>query len=554
MNALPRLAIAAGLALCLAGPSCKRTTESGTSGPDRAKAVRKPRPPGMPQPLRLPDHPVAAVHLQSPDEVLRTAAAYTPQPDDDDPIALLRRLSTRGGDAFEAKVAPWIDPTRAWDGAVVEGQSIVHVPIARSHLDDAARLLSGLPAEGKFGAVALARPPGEHGPKLAYLDRDAATLTLADTLPGIATGRELARAYGKQPFFVTVDATQARAWGVELPVQRVTVRGQGLHAFELETEGVPRDIPDFDKLADGALPGILEAPQVAVGVSTRYAQHEQTVRTIISRATRTVEKQSFLVRGNLEDLLRRANAVLRSWNGRVMVGIGPSRHVLLAFGTDDPKKTDGALVHFMTGVMSNLGLAKSLGFGSSVPSVRFQKKKLEVNGVPIHVVALENARKQVPPELAALVDARGDLRVAIAFPPRAGTGMFVAGPDASNVLADWLQQIADATPANDSRGDLLAATLAVEPSALVPVLQDATGSQVLSLSAGREPTKIVLRRQGDRLRLLVVGPKLAASPPARQPPTAHRTPPNTARTTPTSARRTPPNASRTVPTSARPRK
>ena len=129
---------------------------------------------------------------------------------------------------------------------------------------------------------------------------------------------------------------------------------------------------------------------------------------------------------NAEDLLRRGGAFLRSWNGSVMAGVGPKQHLYIGLGTDDARKTAGAFHHLMSGVMSNLSLAKTFGVG--VPKLRYAKKKAEASGVTISVIALEGARKYVPAEYHSLLNGQGELRIAIAFVNRTGSMMMVAGP------------------------------------------------------------------------------------------------------------------------------
>lgn len=500
MRRLIRLVSVSILSLGLGvAAGCKTTTSGGSRS---ARAERKPTIPGLPKPLKLPAQPAAAVHVGSPIDALATLAAYTNR--ELEPQALLGWLVASAGSGIETALVAHVDTRRPWDAAIIDGQTIVYVPIARDQLDAVENLLADKPAVGKFGAVDLQRPAEQPGPRLAWLDREAAAVTLAETLEGLATGRELAGAYGKQPLLVTFDVSQLDRFVQDVPLGRVTVVGKGLHDFELTAEEVAVDRPELAWVADGALTGMLESPQIALGLSTRYAKHDELVRGIIAQASHQVSRQNFLVRGTLEDMLRRGSSVLRSWNGRVLAGVGPSRHLLLAFGTDDTDKAQNATLHLVRGIIDNLNLAKT--FGVSVPNVRFAKNKTSAAGTQVHVVALTRARNFLPAEAAPLIDQRGDLRIAMSFPKRAGGAMLVVGPDASNALARWLGQIDKATPEADSVGDLLAATLAVSPEALAPVLRDQTGRAALQLGAEVESTRVVVRRSGQTWTMAVKGP------------------------------------------------
>jgi hypothetical protein len=499
MRRLTRLVSASILALGLVTAGCKTTTSSGAR-PGRTE--RQPRIPGLPKPLRLPAEPVAAIHVAEPSVTLATLEAYISR-ERSDARAVLERLGRSDAPGIEGELRAHVDLERPWDLALVEGQTIAHVPIAKDSLDAVEALLAGKPKVGSFGAVDLERPEGGPGARLAWLDRKAAALTLADTPEGLATGRELARAYGKEPLFFTIDGGHLRKLGLDVTVDRITAMGAGLHAMEVTADGVVIDRPELDMIADGALTGMLESPELAIALSTKYAQHDEVVKAIIARATREVNRQNFLIRGTLQDMLRRGASVLRSWNGRVLAGVGPSRHLLLAFGADDPDKAQTATLHLVRGVIDNLSLARS--FGVSVPTVRFARNESSAAGTSVHVVTLAQARRFVPAGAAPLIDDRGSLRIAMGFPKRAGGAMMVVGPDAPGVLERWLGETARATPAADSAGDLLAATIAVAPPALAPVFEDQSGRAVLQLSAETSPTRVVVRRSGQRWTMTVEG-------------------------------------------------
>lgn len=517
---MSRLLVPCALLLSLVPiAACKRSHTSSDTLPGATAAAsddasarpkRARRKPGLPRPLRLPADAPIVIHVEAPGDALAGLSAHAPEL----PAgrSLLQQLLQQvpGTGELEQQLAGAVDLSRPFDLASVEGQLVVHVPILSARVDAVAALLADKPPVGRFGAVDLQRGAAV-GPTLAWLDREAATLTLADDERGLATGRQLSRAYGKQPLRIQLQGAEARKYAPQLVLEQLELRGEGPHDFELEAKGVPEEVfAKLEALQPGALTGLLESPRIAVGASSKYAHFDRDVRRILADAKRTVDRQSFLVKGTLEDLLRRFGSVARSWNGRTMVAVGPSNHVLLGMGADDPKKMGGALFHLVNGLIDNLELARSLGI--SVPKIRFQRNKTAAAGSNISVVALENARKHLPREAAALVDGRGDLRIAVAFPSRTGAGMVVIGPDCHTVLGQWLEDTAEATPAKDSEGDFLAATVAVDPSAVEPLLAAADPAALLGLSAAREPTRITVERDGTTVKARVQGPALKHHP------------------------------------------
>lgn len=510
MRAPFQFLLVASMALAFALPGCKRTGPGGASGPGgKAVAEQPKRQAGMPRPYRLETEPDLAVHIQDPTAMVYVLAAHVPGMMD--ARGLVTNTLGRYG-ALETKLAQLVDLHRPWDAAWVSGQLVIQLPISKPSVRAVEQLLRDKRPVGRFGAVDLGRG-ALPGPKLAWLDRDTATLTLADDERGLATGREIAGAYGKQPLVFMIDAEQARKYSSDVPFTRLEVVGSGSDDVTVTAQGVPEDrLARLSTLGNGALTGLLEAEQIAAGASSRYVHYDRDVKSLLAKGKRAVDDVPFFVRGNAEDLLRRFGSVVRGWNGRTMVGTGPSRHVLLGLGTDDPKKTAGALYHLMNGVMSNLSLASS--FGVSVPRLRWKKDKASAGGSTISVIALENAKKHVPSEYHSLLDERGDLRLAVAFPQRTGAAMVVIGPQSDVVLTGWIDQTKDATPATSSAADYVAATLALDAPTIRKLLSENTApSMALALSAERPPTKVVVRRKADRVEIALRGPKLEGQAP-----------------------------------------
>jgi hypothetical protein len=514
------LVLAALTASLAAAPACKRNNSATDTAPGTATASdgaakdapkRARRPAGMPRPLRLPADAPIVIHVQAPGQALAGLQAYAPQLPEGRTLLqeLVSQLASAG--ELEQQLAGAIDLERPFDVASVDGQLIVHVPILPARVESVATLLADKPPMGRFGAVDLQRG-AVPGPKLAWLDRESSTLTLADDERGLATGRHLAKAYGEQPLRVQLQGAEARKYAPQLLLERLDVRGAGVHDFELEAKGVPPEtFAQLEWLQAGALTGLLESPRIAVGASSKYTHHERDVKRLLSDLNRQVDRQNFLVKGTLEDLLRRFGSVARSWNGRTMVGVGPKNHVLLGMGAHSSQKMGGALFHLLNGVLDNLELARSIGL--DVPKIRFQRNKASAAGSNISVVALEDARSFLPPEARSLIDGRGDLRIAVAFPERSGAGLVVIGPDCSTVLGHWLEDIAEATPASESQDHFVSATLAVEPAAVEPVLANGGDlTALLGLSAAREPTRITVARSDDLVKVRVQGPAVEYRP------------------------------------------
>lgn len=512
-----RLLLLSALCSSLAlGASCKRSqgasdTSVGTqSGSDAAKPPtrRQRRKAGLPRPLRLPASAPIIVHLDHPQQVVGGLRAYAPQlPDTRD---LLRTLlgNTQAG-TFETELAAVVDLSRPWDAASVEGQLIVQLPILPARVQSVSALLSDKPPVGKFGAVDLQRGDVP-GPKLAWLNTETRTLTMADTERGIATGPRLAKAYGKQPVRIRLEGTEARKYAPQFALTQLQVEGAGPHDLSVIAESVPPEVfARLDKLEAGALTGLLETSVLAVGGSSKYSPYADNVRKILADTKRTVDRQNFLIKGNLEALRKRFAAVARSWNGRTMVGVGPKNHVLIGVGANDPKHLGGALFHFIDGVIDNLGTART--FGVDVPRIRFKRNAVRAAEQNIAILVLEGARKVVPSEARALIDDRGELRIAMAFPTNMGAGMIVVGPASESTLTQWLEDTAKATSAGDSAKDYISAAVAVDPAALAPLTKPgADPSFLLGLSPDRERTLITSVREGNNLNLRIKGPKVVA--------------------------------------------
>ena len=498
--------------LLVLGPvSCKRNGPSSSSDTTAApqdgargkrKRSRRPRGPKMPRPLSLPSDPDGVVHVAAPKTLLSDVLSYVPNAPS--PRQVLQRAVRQSGLQFEAKLVEHVGLGRPWNIAVVDGQTIYQIPLKPKSTATVVAMLRSLPPEGDFGAVKIKRGPDKKAPLLAYVDRANNTITLADDLRGIATGPELQRAYGKQGVRISVTREEASRFGAQLPFSKLTAKGASADDLEIIIEGAP-ELPTND-LQKGALTGLLNGSQIAFGASSKYRNHKKDVEAILGKVKRQVNDAPGVVRGNLEDLRKRLATVLRHWNGRTMVGVGPSNHVLVGFGAEDSARMGKSTLFLMRGIVDNLNTAKTLsktfGLNLSLPKIRFNPNVSTGAGVPVHVIVVDNARKYVPSEFHGLLNSDGRLKLAIAFPKRAGAGLLVAGADAKDVMAKWLEDTKNAPTGAKTRDHFVSVTSAVGPK-FMQALEQATPQSVLRASANRPPTKVVVRRDGETYRIRV---------------------------------------------------
>lgn len=449
----------------------------------------------MPDPLPLPAEPPAGVlHLREPLTLAHVAASYgggaVP------PAAeILPTLAAHLSGAFEKQVAPHLALDRPWNGAQIGGQTILHLPIRPEAMTRAAALLAPMAKEGSFGAVRVPRASGDRRPGVAYLDPKRRILTLAHDLRGIATGYALESKYGEPAIRLRLDAVTAAQWGVELPFEAVDVVGAEAQRLKARFRGVRADLPALAQLEAGALTGMIESPLVTLGVSTRYAEHSAAVADVHQQMRREIANQSIFIRGTLEDLYTRFVALSRQWNGRVMLGVAPSHHVMVGLGAADARAAGSAALHLVAGVLDNLKLAQTLGLGGSVPELRFARNAATVGPVSVHELSMRNALRFLPRELAPLLDERGNLELAWGVADRSGGVMLVAGADARAVLGRWLQDVQKGTDAAQSERHLAAASVAVNPAQLQHVI--ANPYAALLLRPTQSPLRVVVERLPD---------------------------------------------------------
>ncbi|MFV8750921.1 hypothetical protein ACNOYE_10290 [Nannocystaceae bacterium ST9] len=491
LRTLPILALS--LALSFVGACKHKSTPEGEqpeakSGRTGAKAKKKIV---LPEPLPLPADPQLATWLARPKTVVDRVQPYVPVELDvrEAATALLSNVTQA---AIAEQFAAAIDTDSPFANVVLDdGEEIVRITPMKGHRDALAKLLAGLEPVGEFGAVALpasaSAPSGK--PWLAWLDPDDETLVLANSERGLVTGRGMPEAYGASPVFFTLDAASLQA-NLQIPVELPFARVQGsgnldaLHVdleLSANAEGDPlAELP----ITQGTLGGLLAGSNLALGASSRYSEHESTVKEIIREVNGQVDQLPFLVRGIGEDLAKKLNTVLRSWDGRVLAAIGPVGHVRVAYGSEDPEKARVAMIRLLQSVVDNIKFARN--FISEVPQVTLRRGVGKGDGKDIDMLVLHDAAGVVPAELRALIDGSGKLNVAMAWSERVGGGVVIVGPKAADELGRWLDDTKAEPSGADTQQELVAAMIAAHPDSVRTLAQQAQPD--LGAVLGIEPT------------------------------------------------------------------
>lgn len=482
------------LVLCLATASLSVLAPAGCAGKTSTRR-------GLPRPLELPDDPPAAIHLDDPQAALELAGpALGPRFEGLRPT-LQRELARHlDGDAA-GTIARAVDIEAPMDLVQLpDGEEILHVRLLEAEMARVTSILSTLPAEGDFGARRLGKPgragaeAGDEDAVLAWVDEKAGTLTFARSLRGVATGPELERAYGNHPLFVTVDGSQLDD---RLPIARLRVEGR-LEDFELrgtlrEGEDPRQEVP----LTEGAMTGLLAHPGLIAAVSSRYSKHRQVVDEQLDDLRRMVKRQNFFVQGILGDMVGKLAAVLRSWDGRFVAGIGPGGHLMLAYGAKDPKQSGRAVLVLVGTVIDNIKLARN--FTSKVPKISIKRSAAQVGEDPIHRLIISGIKSEVPKSMHGLLDKDGRLRLAFAFPRHAGGGVITVGPRPVPTLQRWLEESAKAPSGSDTAEDYASLAVRVPPADLRRLAEVEDPSKLVGQLQGRGPHRLAVARfEGER--------------------------------------------------------
>ncbi|MGB1013672.1 MAG: hypothetical protein ACPG4T_06025, partial [Nannocystaceae bacterium] len=456
------------LGLCLASGSigCKRDARTSPTSPSSAQRIAgKHSSVLLPEPLPIPATPEVGLHLAAPGDFFTGLAAWVPIDPSRVPAGLLREQMPA---AMADAIAPHVSTEAAWDAMRLPGvegasEELLHLPLMAGGVKEVAQALSSLETQGNFGArVVPAAEDSAGGPtRLVFLDEAAQTLTIATTERGLATGQVLAGVQ-RPAVWARVDGAFIRQWAQEFPFAELRVEGAGLHDVVVTAGFDPAKGPLDMPLVPGALTGLLDAPGLAVGATARWSEHRVWVKQTLAQLRRQVDKAGFAAQMVLGKLVSQTSTLLRSWNGKVFVGVGPKGHVVFGFGTDDPAKTKRAALGALDTAIGNLSMLRM--FASNVP--RIGLKKLGDG----HLVTVVGVKNSLGPELAALLDDRGRLRIAFTGDASSGALFGAIGADAPDVLGRWVGSQKQAMPAKQASEHLVAAQMAVDARTLAPVL------------------------------------------------------------------------------------
>lgn len=491
MRRLTRLVLPLALALTftISSSGCREPATPRGHAPDggRKGASKKVV---LPEPLPLPADPRAASYVAQPSRAISMLAPYSPIPIDVRALAE-QALSQLTEPALAAELSRALDLHTAFANVMLDdGQEIIRVGIDAEARKSLVGRLAELEPVGEFGAVRLPRQPSDQPQRvgarewLAWIDDgDGGSLVLANSLEGLVTARKLASTYGSKPIYFTVDTNLfADQLAIEVPFSRVSGQGD-LDKLQIEAHTIPGSDPLAGlPIAAGTLSGLLDDTALALGGSTRYADYQDLVHDVTAEVNANVRELPFLVKGIGEDLAAKLNTTLRTWDGRVLVAIGPANHVRFAYGANDIKKSGIATLRLLQTVVDNVSLARN--FVGQLPKLSLRRRVASADGVDIELFVLHDAAK-LASELRPLADQEGRLNLAMAWSERAGGGVVVVGPDAVAQLSAWLEATAKSPSHERTTEQLAAGSFALAPEQLLPLLAGAQPdlAAVLGLSA-----------------------------------------------------------------------
>ncbi len=513
---MPRLALVLALALAgLASTGCKKQPQQRPVrvGRDDAGATADPR---LPAAFPLAKQPEAAGFVADPAALLQATQTFIPTAPPLEKVSEFL-LGTQGPADWAQATSDLLAGDRPWSGVHVEGEDVLHLPLKRASVAQAQKLLAGYPKRGDFGAVELPAaaiqlpggatkgPAKPSAPRLAWIDARMATLTLAETPRGLATGRELQRAYGSRPVWLTTGGARGEQLFGQFPYSRAEASGAGLHALDITVtarDGQP--LPTLRDIAPGALSGAL-GKDLVLGGSTRWTGYKEAVREAIHELQAAVDRAGFAGKMMLDPLANQVTRLLKMWNGRVLFGVGPARHVRLALGAEDPLAAQRTLLTLSKDVIDNLQLARM--FVGNIPNVSIKKTASDPD---IYMLSVGGIANQLPAAVRTLAD-EGRVRIAFAGSAHAGAVLAVVGPKADTELKTWIAEANAGISGKEGMQDLASATIAISPDSLAPLILSGARndwiSGVLGLTADRSPTRLVMRQVERRFEISVRGPE-----------------------------------------------
>lgn len=520
--ALMTRTVALALALALAGlgsAGCKKQQPQQPTRQGSSDVPVTPADPRLPAPHKLSAEVDAGLYIAAPAELLATAGAYLPVPPTLAKLAEFM-LGTQGPADFATATSGLLDGQRPWVGVRVEREDVLHLPLQKGAASKLQSQLARYPKRGNFGAVVLPKPAlaiagGElvsntaaSPERLAYVDATAGTLTIAGTLEGLATGRQLPIYYSKHPLWFTLAESRGKELLGRFPYGRVGGSGLGLHSLDIACAARPGEqLPVWRDLAPGALTGSLTRG-LAVGGSTRWTGYKEAVREAASQMQTAVDRAGFAGKMMLDPIANQATRLMKMWNGRVLIGVGPARHVRIGLGADDPHAAHRLLLTVLKDIIDNLQLARM--FVSNIPNATLKKFGDDPD---LYLLTVSGISNSLPADLRTLAD-DGRLRIGFYGHAHAGALLFVIGPRADAEIKAWVAEASDGVSGTDGMKDIASASLAAGPEALAPLMQVGPSQKllpaVLGLSADRAPTHFVLRQEGQSYTITVRGPAAKA--------------------------------------------
>jgi hypothetical protein len=345
--------LALALVLALGGAGCKKQNQSGPTRKGRVEtpaAVRRPTR-ACPSPHRLSQEPPAGAHIADPDRRARRGRRVLLGGPRRSPSSPRTILSTQGPADFAKAMTPFVAADAAWTGAHVNGEDILQIPLSRATVAQADALLTQVPEERR---VRRGQPPARR-PRAAPEQPRSARRQPArphrlgrhhERHPddrrhppsGIATGRLLAAAVRLAPAVAHPRQRPRRGPVYKFPYGRVTATGDGTS-------------PTSTSSPPPARPAAVRPPRLRPRRAPWHARRPRhrrrrelaldrlqggRPRGITHQLQVAVNRAGFAGKMMLDPIADQATRVLKAWNGRVFIGIGPARHVRVGFGADDP--------------------------------------------------------------------------------------------------------------------------------------------------------------------------------------------------------------------------
>jgi hypothetical protein len=478
-NLFPRrraFAYLAGLAV-VAAAACRHDSRQKPSKSPATKTRSKKQAALLPPPLTLVKDPPLLIHFAKPADLLARHGVWLGQNSRSADL-LAQALSLHITPELARNIGQAVAIDRPWTVVALDDRTLIwNLPLVSAREAALKRMFDQHPAEGKFGARRLPGIRDEKGrqvtPYLAWMDPDAPhTLSLATSTRGLVTAIQLPRFYGDNDVAIKGDRRFLDGLiDLELDYDLIKINALG-DARKLEGEIEVRGPGGSDPLAswpigEGTLVGLMNHPQGALGATTRYRQSAKVVADILRQVNRQVAELPLIIRGNGEMIAKKLRNVLNQWEGRTLVGTGPSRHLRLALGVDDAQACERMLTDLIATVDENLEMAAS--FVSGLPKIS-RKGIQEVSGHRIARLKLSRIKEQIPREIAAVLNRDGSLDLCYCASLRENALMLTLGENAEREMVAWIGAQQASNRGSDRQ--IMAASSRVDPQRLLQISQN----------------------------------------------------------------------------------